>query len=70
MGGLAVGLVLGSKIILHKLLVKDATSSGVSRAHGLTCHRHCVTAILLSDDSRVCSAAEKSQPEHLLAPAG
>lgn len=39
-GGLMVGLGLGSKIISHKLSVRDASSSGVSRARGLTCHRH------------------------------
>lgn len=67
-GGLMVGLGLGSKIISHKLSVRDASSSGVSRARGLTCHRHWAPAIL-SDDSRVCLAPEKCRPEHLPTPA-
>lgn len=40
MRGCVVRLGLGSKIISHELSVRDATGSGVSRAHGLTCHRH------------------------------
>lgn len=35
-----VGSFMGCKINPYKFLVRDATSSGISRAHGLTCYRH------------------------------
>lgn len=39
-GELIVGLGLRFKIISHKFLVRDAAGPEVSRAHGLTSHRH------------------------------
>lgn len=52
-----VGSFMGCKINYDKFLVRYATSSGISRACGLTCHRHSVTAVLLSDP-KVWSASE------------
>lgn len=40
MGELMVGLGLRFKIISHEFLVRDAVGLEVSRAHGLTFHRH------------------------------